>query len=1091
MKKKHTLLRNTLRSAWRTRERFLSLFGIIAISTGFFAGLKATSPDMKQSAEQYYRDTALMDLHLVSNAGFCDDELDALAERDDISQICGGYSETVFLPLSESASNATVQVWSLLQNGKKDAPQINQPVLTEGRMPAAKDECLIEVNTPQQIQVGDTVTLTIPENRSSRLAVTEYTVVGRADSSMYVDFQRGTTTIGNGSIDCFLLTLPDAFDSDIYTDVFLTLTETADLDSFSARYLTEVSDAADDLTAQAKELSEPRKEQILADADKELKQARADLDQGWQEYESGTKALEESLDSSRSEIEKARSELDKTREKIIEANEKYQASVEQYESGVKDIQQRQDVIDAKKKKKDGTIDELNEKADRIEYVLNTIAGYRNSAVEEPLPDELLSLIDEMSAYNTEDYFVSEAMREYFSAPIHTDQKERLEDTISLYLNNCKVELLNEVEKIKQDAEELAVSKASLRRSLNALANTKRQLDKTAEKLEAQEADYLKAAAKLDQQSDELDKTAAKEYTRLAEAKDELEKGETDYAKAVADAEAIADGIKWYAFDRSDNPGWSSYGEDADRVDRIARIFPVFFLLVASLVCLTTMTRMVEEQRTEIGTCRALGYSEGRIAMQFVMYAVIASVLGTAVGTIIGFQIFPRVIFRCYGMMYHFPPVRCPYHIGYALICLAASLLCTGIVAAIACGSAMREVPAMLMRPKPPKKGKRILLEKWRWFWSRCSFRFKVTIRNFFRYRSRVLMTVIGICGCTALLVTGFGLYHAIASIVDLQFGEIFVYDVTGMYDETDTHREILRDTLEHTSEISGYLFGMTKSGTVRANHRSYEVSVIVPDEPEHIRDFIVMRDRKTHSAIELQDDGIILNEKLAKLLGVSVGDSVTLADASKPVQVTGIMENYAMNRIFMTPKCCRTLFGSYRANCFFANETPGTDEDALGAHLLHSDALIGIHFTSQSGARFRELVKALGLIVAVIIIFSGLLAFAVLYNLANINILERTRELATLKVLGFYHKEVYAYIFRENILSSVCGMLCGLVAGIFLCRYVVQTAEVDVVMFAPDIPWYCFVFAAVMTLLFTVLVNLMLRGKLRRIDMAGSMKAIE
>ncbi len=417
MKKKHTLLRNTLRSAWRTRERFLSLFGIIAISTGFFAGLKATSPDMKQSAEQYYRDTALMDLHLVSNAGFCDDELDALAERDDILQICGGYSETVFLPLSESASNATVQVWSLLQNGKKDAPQINQPVLTEGRMPAAKDECLIEVNTPQQIQVGDTITLTIPENRSSRLAVTEYKVVGRADSSMYVDFQRGTTTIGNGSIDCFLLTLPDAFDSDIYTDVFLTLTETGDLDCFSARYLTEVSDAADDLTAQAKELSEPRKEQILADADKELKQARTDLDQGWQEYESGTKALEESLDSGRSEIEKARSELDKTREKIIEANEKYQASVEQYESGVKDIQQRQDVIDAKKKKKDGTIDELNEKADRIEYVLNTIAGYRNSAVEEPLPDELLSLIDEMSAYNTEDYFVSEAMREYFSAPI--------------------------------------------------------------------------------------------------------------------------------------------------------------------------------------------------------------------------------------------------------------------------------------------------------------------------------------------------------------------------------------------------------------------------------------------------------------------------------------------------------------------------------------------------------------------------------------------------------------------------------------------------------------------------------------------------
>lgn len=1091
MKKKHTLLRNTLRSAWRTRERFLSLFGIIAISTGFFAGLKATSPDMKESAEQYYRDTALMDLHLVSNAGFCDDELDALAKRDDIAQICGGYSETVFLPLSESASNATVQVMSILQDGRKDAPQINQPVLTEGRMPVAKDECLIEVSTPQQIKVGDTITLTAPENRSSRLAVTEFTVVGRADSSMYVDFQRGTTTVGNGSIDCFLLTLPDAFKSDIYTDVYLTLTETADLDSFSALYLTTVSDAADDLTAQAKELSEPRKEQILADADRQLKKTRAELDQGWQEYESGLETLEESLKAGRDEIAAARKELDQTREKIVEANEKYQASVEQYQSGVDDIQKRQDVIDAKKKKKDGTIEELNQKAERIEYVVNIIAGYRNSAVEEPLPDELQTLIDEMAVYNTEDYFVSEAMKEYFSTPVHTDAKERLEDTITLFLNNCKVGLQNEAAQITEDAKELAVSKASLRRSLNALSNTKRQLDKTAEKLEAQENEYLDALAVIEEKSDALDKTEAKERTKLSEAKDQLEKGESDYAQAVADAEAIADGIKWYAFDRSDNPGWSSYDEDADRVDRIARIFPVFFLLVASLVCLTTMTRMVEEQRTEIGTCRALGYSEGSIAMQFIMYAVIASVLGTAVGTIIGFQVFPRVIFRCYGMMYHFPPVHCPYRFGYALICLAASLLCTGIVAAIACGSAMREVPAMLMRPKPPKKGKRILLEKWRWLWSKCSFRFKVTIRNFFRYRSRVLMSVLGICGCTALLVTGFGLYHAIASIVDLQFGEIFVYNVTGMFDETDTHREILSDTLEHTPEISGYLFGLTKSGTVRANHRSYEVSLIVPDTPEQIQDFIVLRDRKTHEKLKLTDDGVILNEKLAKLLGVSAGDSVTLADASEPVQVSGIMENYAMNRIILTPKCYRSLFGTYRANCFFANETPGTDEDALGAHLLHSDALIGIHFTSQSGARFRDLVKALGLIVTVIIIFSGLLAFAVLYNLANINILERTRELATLKVLGFYHKEVYAYIFRENILSAVCGMLCGLVTGIFLCRYVVQTAEVDVVMFAPDIPWYCFVFAAVMTLIFTVLVDLMLRGKLRRIDMAGSMKAIE
>ena len=1091
MKKKHILLRNPLRSARRTGTRFLSLFGIIAISTGFFAGLKATAPDMKRSAEQYYQDTGLMDLHLLSNVGFCDDELDALAQDPAVAQICGGYSETLFLSGRNAESDSVVKVWSILRDGKNEGPALNRPVITEGRMPEHADECLIEVSTPSLIQVGDTVYLTPDENRTSRLGITEFHVVGRADSSMYVDFQRGTATIGNGSIDSFLLVLPEAFDSDIYTDVFLTLNDTAGLDSFSPRYLTTVSDAADDLTAQAKDLSEPRREQLLKDADEQLRQSRAALDKGWEAYQQGSEQLESSLKESRAEIEKAKTELEKSRTALDEAKAQYQKSLEQYQSGEESIQQRQNVIDAKKKKNDGTIDELNAKAERIEYVLNIIAGYRNTAVEEPLPDDLENLIDEMSVYNTEDYFVSEAMREYFSTSVHTDDKARLEDTITLFLNNCKVLIQNEITQINADAEQLAVSKAALRRSRNALANTKRQLDKTAEKLAAQESEYLDSVNEIENKTNTLDQKAAEEYNRLAVEKEKLEKGEAAYELALADAKSLAEGIKWYAFDRSDNPGWSSYGEDADRVNRIARIFPVFFLLVASLVCLTTMTRLVEEQRTEIGTCKALGYSESSIALQFVLYAVIASILGTAAGTLAGCQIFPRVIFRCYGMMYHFPPIRCTYHWGYALICLCAALLCTGIVAAAACSSAMRETPAMLMRPKPPKKGKRILLEKWQWFWHKCSFRTKITIRNFCRYRTRVLMTVIGISGCTALLVTGFGLYHAISAIVDLQFGEIFVYDITGIYDETESNREILRDTLEHTSEISGYLFGMTKSGTVRANHRSCEVTVIVPEDTAELSDFIILRNRKTHEHYTLTNSGIIINEKRAELLGVRAGDTVTLADAREPVTVAAVAENYALNRVLMTPECCKKLYGSYRANCFFANQNPGTDEDALAQHLLHSDALLGIHFTSETGARFRELVKALGLIVAVIIIFSGLLAFAVLYNLTNINILERTRELATLKVLGFFNQEVYAYIYRENILSAFCGMLLGLFAGIFLCRYVVKTAEVDVVMFAPDIPWYCFVLAGVITMLFTVLVNLLLRGRLRRIDMAGSMKAVE
>ncbi|MBP0967700.1 MAG: FtsX-like permease family protein, partial [Oscillospiraceae bacterium] len=660
-----------------------------------------------------------------------------------------------------------------------------------------------------------------------------------------------------------------------------------------------------------------------------------------------------------------------------------------------------------------------------------------------------------------------------------------------YLSNCKVDVQNEIIDIESNAQQLTLSRKQLRNAMDKLVKGNQDIIQYQDELNKKEKELTDAKLELSRKTTELEKTEKVERIRLTDAKETLEEGEKSYQSSQEVLDDVGAQIEWYAFDRSENPGWSSYGDDADRVDRIARIFPVFFLLVASLVCLTTVTRMVEEQRTEIGTCKALGYSGAAITAQYLLYTVLASVLGTAVGTVIGDQLFPRVLFRCYQMMYHYPQIDCPYHWGYALICLAAALICTGVTAAAVCTSVVQEMPARLMRPKAPKSGKRVLLEKWHWLWHKLSFHTKVTIRNFFRYRARVLMSVIGICGCTALLLTGFGLYHAIAAIVDLQYQEVLVYDAAGIYDGSTENREILRDRLEHTDAVAGYQFGAVRSCTVRTGKRSYEVTVTVPEDAETFSDYIVLRDRKTKEPCTLADSGIILNEKLAALLNITVGDNVTLEDAARPAAVTGIAENYALNRVWMTKSCYESLFGSMESNCVFINEQPDTDEDALAEHLLRSDALLRLDFNSDSGENLRKLVKALGYVVAVVIVFAGLLALAVLYNLAYINILERQRELATVKVLGFYDKEVYAYVLRENILSSVLGIAAGLVAGIFLCRYVVKTAEVDVVMFAPDIPWYCFVLAAAVTMVFTLLVNLLLRRKLRAIDMASSIKAVE
>lgn len=1084
---KHTLFKNTVRSGFRSGGRFLSLFGILAISAGFFSGLKVTGTDMKDSAERYYRDTGLADLHLRSSAGFDEAEIELLAAREDVAAVCGGYQETVLMPVSDDAADAVVRIYSITPDGQL----INRPVLTEGRMPEKADECLIEAQTPAAIHVGDKVRAVPQEGQTSLLECTEFTVVGRADSSLYVDFERGSAVIGNGKVDCFLLVPPEAFSSDVYTDAWLRLTDTADLNSFSPEYLTAVNAAADAILADRETLSAPREAELRQAAEDQIAEQKQALEEGRALYESGVKQLESSVKKGKAELKKAEDELKTSREELDKQWAEYKKNAADYEKKSADLTQQQKTMDTQEQQAKANAERLNGKISQLEHAADVVNSFRDYQFQNPLPDDIQALINEMSEYDSGDLNASQTMREYFTTPVDSGAKNTLADDLDGYFYNCKVGWQNQLVDVQDTLNQLAVNRTQLKKNIEKLTASNQDVIKLKDELNAQEKKLTEAKLDLSRRKTDLEKEERVEQVRLAETRQDLEESEAAAAEAEQSLGSLVSEIEWYAFDRTENPGWSSYGEDADRVDRIAKVFPVFFLLVASLVCLTTMTRMVEEQRTEIGTCKALGYSGGAIASQYLLYAVLASVLGTAVGTVIGDQVFPRVIFICYQMMYRFPQIRCPYHWGYAGICLAAALLCTGVTAAAACASEMRELPAMLMRPKPPKKGKRVLLEKWKGLWKHLSFHTKVTIRNFFRYRARVLMTVVGICGCTALLVTGFGLYHAIAAIVDLQYGEILVYDAVGFYDGSEENKALLRDTLEESDAVTDYLFGTVRTCTVRANDKSYEVTVTVPEEAEAFSNFVVLRDRKTKESFSLENDGIIVNEKLAKLLGIQIGDTVTLTDAKKPVAVTAGAESYALNRIWMTPACYESLFGEQELNCVFLNEQADTNEDALAEELLQTDALMRLDFNSGSGDSFRKLVKALGYVVAVIIVFSGLLAFAVLYNLAHINILERIMELATVKVLGFYDREVYAYVLRENILSSLLGIAAGLIAGIFLCRYVVATAEVDVVMFAPDIPWYCFVLAAVMTMIFTLLVNLLLRRKLRAIDMAGSMKAIE
>ncbi len=1087
---KSKILVDTLRKITRAKGRFLALFGIIALSSGFFAGLKVTGPDMKQSAEKYYRDTNLMDLHLLSDIGFHAGTVELLAALDGVAQVQAGCSEAAFLPAEDNAETI-VKLFGMDFNAVQEQTAINLPGLTEGTYPDAPDECLIEANTPGCYQVGDTLTVTVADAETTILQETTFTITGRADWSMFVDFNRGTASIGDGSIDSFLLVPTGAFSQEFYTDIYITLEETQGMDSYSDEYDAVIARYTAQIEANVPTYAAPRIEEVRKEAAKALVDSRKELDDGWAELEENRKQFAD-------EIAKAEQTLADALTEIQNGMTEWQAGVDAYEAGLAAYQDaeaslaKQDAdLKAQEEKVAAALQSLADEKAFLTRVQSIVTGYRGVALVAPLSRDIQEMIDRAAAYDSAAYSLSQNLTAYFQAAAGSLDKERLESAIGYYIDNCQANLTNKTAEAERNQQYFADARATVEAAYRQLAAEKTKLADAKSELDDAKQTLDDAQTEYDDGALELAAQKADGEQQLADAERKLNDGEAEYADAEAKIRTIAEDTEWYVFGRAENPGWSSYALDTERVDAIAAVFPLFFILVAALVCLTTMTRMVEEQRTEIGTYRALGYGTAAISLQYLLYAAIACVTGVACGTLIGYQVFPKVIFLCYRLMYRFPDISCPYRWDYAVACLVVALLCTGITAMIACRATLREAPSQLMRPKPPKKGKRLLIERWKWLSEKLSFNHKVTLRNFFRYRSRVLMTVIGISGCTALLLTGFGLYHAVAAIVDLQFEEVFRYDAMIAVSDDAEQQSQLSAMLDADESVTAYQYGLIRSATLHGDHATYEANFAVPSQPEAFSEYVLLRDRQTHTAYSLSDDGVIINEKLAKLLSLSVGDTLQPAGSAAAVAVTAITENYAGNYIYCTPAVYKSMFGTYEPNIIYMNEADGTDEASLAERILAEDAALTVNFSSTGGQSFRDLVGTLSYIVILVVICSGLLALVVLYHLSNINITERMRELATLKVLGFYRSEVASYVARENLLSTVLGTGLGLILGVFLCRFVVHTAEVDVVMFCPDIPVYCFVIAAALTLLFALLVNLLLRPKLAAIDMAASMKAIE
>lgn len=680
------------------------------------------------------------------------------------------------------------------------------------------------------------------------------------------------------------------------------------------------------------------------------------------------------------------------------------------------------------------------------------------------------------------------------------------------LNAARQQITDGETQLSQGRQELEQQKSVLEQSKAQMESGEQQIAQTRQQLTEGEAQIAEARQTLADARAELEDgkaELAEKEQELADAKQEYEDGYAEAQPELADArQQIADGEQelkdlekpeWYVMDREDVTSAKGFADDAERIDNIGQVFPWIFFLVAALISLTTMTRMVEEQRQQIGTLKALGYRDGAIAVKYLCYAMLATVTGAVIGVVIGEKLFPWVIMNAYGMLYlGLPEYLTPLNWEQGLLAILTSIACTGLATLFSCWREMRAKPSELMRPEPPKNGRRVLLERVTILWKHLSFTQKSTVRNLFRYKKRFFMTVIGIGGCMGLMLVGFGLQDSITAIAKNQFVELFTYQAAVVVNsESKEQKDALREQAEMFDGMGSTLEMFAQNVELTAGDESMSAIMEVPQDPSVVDQFFTFRDRRSKEPYEFPEDGIAISEKTAKMLGVSVGDTIKVGEENKEgreVTISIIIENYVEHYIFMAPSLYESVWQEtpdYNQILMKYEDTSDRYEENLGQMMIEQDAVVGVTFVSDLEAEIDDMLQALNIVIVVLIVSAGLLAFVVLYNLNNINITERKRELATLKVLGFYDMEVAEYVYRENVILTILGILAGAGIGLALHQYIIHTVEVDMMMFGRTVFPRSYLFSGLLTLVFSLFVNYMMYYRLKKIDMIESLKSVE
>lgn len=914
-------------------------------------------------------------------------------------------------------------------------PTLNAVNVEEGRMPSQAGECLIDVEFMKSsgYRIGDEITFSsgTSESITDRLKHQTYTIVGTASSPCYISYGRGSSLIGTGNVSGFICVPEEEFNMDVYTELYATVKGAKEEIAFTNAYSKKVKKAEKAIekikTAREKE----RYDAVVKDAQNQLQKAK-------EEFERGKKEAQVQIEAANTQLNSGKTELENAKNRIA--------------SGYQEIDEGSSNLDTQQEELNRQYMEVVARSAQVEEKENQLAQAK----------ELWALFED---------------------------SDKIEESI-------KVEIRN---KIAEAQAQLEDARSQLDAAKAQLDYGQQQITQGREQTKQAEKNLEKAEQLIPSKEQELNSAQQQFENSKKEAEEKILEGEKKIKAAEEDVSKI-EHAKWYIQNREDLPDYKGYGENADRMKAIGRVFPVLFFLVAALISLTTMTRMVEEQRVQIGTLKALGYSKVAIAMKYVGYAFIATIGGSVVGILIGEKILPYIIIVSYGIMYqHMHVVLTPYHAYYGFMAAVVALGCTLLATGFSCYKEMKQQPAELMRPPAPKQGKRVFMEKFPFIWKRLSFIWKATVRNLIRYKKRFFMTIIGIGGCMALLLVGFGLRDSIVDIADLQFSKIQTFDATVILskDATKLDKENTYDALKKDQRVEDTTLGLLQSVEIVNGDTKKDVYLTVPNNIDAFQRFVSFQNRTSKETYHLDEKGVILTEKMAKMLGVKKGDNIVIKDDIRgelSLKISEICENYVGHYLYMSPKLYEKTYGNlpeYNAVYYTMKMEDKDQLESVGEEVMQTKGALSINYTKELKTTLDKMLGSLNVVLVVLVVSAGMLAFVVLYNLNNINITERQRELATLKVLGFYNKEVSSYVYRENMILSILGTILGMILGRLLHRFIIVTVEVEAAMFGRNINFSSFVYSFLITIGFSFLVNGVMYFKLKKIDMVESLKSVE